>query len=496
MLLGCGPDPSVEPPEPSVPVTSPLQPDLVVVLVSGLRADFPGEPGAEAAFLAPFADDLTLVAQAAYAQSPDPVVSLGSLLTGRYPSAVPICGSVRRGQGSELEEAWCHRLPAAVESLPVVLGHYGYRSALVHSLGPVPGLADAFQFELPIEPGATAWDALAGPIDTWWGGEDVSPRLLVMQLSDLDLPRRSELLAELDPTALDWARLGPQAQPSGSARRPVEERLTPRRPPCTPLVGQQASEPAVWDALAGGEVDHERQRSELLTVARSEAAQLGRALHRQLARLDSDRPRYLVLAGLHGLSILELGGTLADESELLWSDRIADRTVHVPLAVVGPGGDHLQVVEQPVELLDLMPTLLAQAGAQPPHGLPGQNLLDPAWRDDPDGAYAYAEYGDMLALRRGDQLLSMRAMVHNISSLDPYLTEVLACPGLVGGFSLHDVRADPLQEVDLLAARPVQAEALEALMLATRTGPGAPATAVLEDDHLLQLQLMRAEGYW
>ena len=373
-----------------VPV-GPLQPDLVVVLVSGLRADLPGESGAEAAFLAPFADDLSLVAQAAYAQSPDPVASMGSLLTGRYPSAVPICGSVRRDEGSDLDEVWCHRLPAEVDSLPGVLRHYGYRSALVHSLGPVPGFAEAFDLALPLEPGATAWDTLEGPLDAWWYSEDVSPRLLVLQLGDLDLPRRPELLMELDPSARDWARLGPHAPSPGPARGHAQERLTPRRPPCTPLVGQQAGEPAVWDALAGGEVDHERQRSELLTVASREASRLGLALRHRLAQLPSERPRTVVLAGLHGMSIAELGGTLADESELLWSDRIADRTVHVPLAFIGGLEGHLRVVEQPVELVDLLPTLLARGGAQAPHGLPGQDLLHPDWREEPGSALAYAE---------------------------------------------------------------------------------------------------------
>ena len=401
-----------------------------------------------------------------------------------------------QGGWPELDEAWCRRLPEEVESLPGVLAHYGYSTALVHSLGPVPGLAQAFDLELAMEPGVTAWDSFHDSIDTWWRDDDVSPRLLVLQLGDLDLPQRPELLAAFGAADQDWAGLTPLA-PARATRRSMDHgQLRPRRPPCTPLVGQQLGEPAVWDASAGGEVDHERQRSELLTTTRVEAARLGQELHRALGRLDSERPRLVVLAGLHGMSVGELGGTLADESELLWSDRVVDRTVHVPLAVVTPAGGPLRVVDQPVELVDLVPTLLASAGTVSPHGVPGQDLLDPAWREDLDGEVAYVEYGDMLALRRGDLLLTMRAMVHNISSLDPYLTEVLACPGLVGGFSLHDVRADPLQIVDLLQTHQAEAEALEALMLERRNGPGAPAAAVHQADHLLQLRLTRADGYW
>jgi arylsulfatase A-like enzyme len=176
-----------------------------------------------------------------------------------------------------------------------------------------------------------------------------------------------------------------------------------------------------------------------------------------------------------------------------WSDRLTDRTLHVPLAWVHPGPP--RVLEQPVELLDLMPTLLALAGAVPPHGLPGQDLLAANLVEDP-AAIAYAERGDMLALRQGGRLLVMRAVVHHMASLDPYLTEILACPGLVGGVRLHDVLADPWQEVDLVRAYPEEALARRAALRAVRVGPGAPPPALLEGERLLRLRLTQAEGYW
>ena len=434
------------------------------------------------------------MARAAYAQSPDPVVSLVSVLTGRYPSAIPVCGSIRRGPSSTLDEPWCHQLPSEADSLPEVLGLYGYRSALVHSLGPVPGLAEGFELVLPLDRGPTPWAELSPALEDWWSRDPDAPRLLVIQLADLDLPARPELLTSVEHSPQDWAGLVDRAAHTTGAATP--QRLPNLRPPCTPLVGQQAAEPAVWDATVGGEIFHEDLRESLLALYTQEAARVGQALHDQLAALPATRPRHTVLAGLHGLSIGELGGTLADERELLWSDRVADRTVHVPLVFAEGGADAPRLIEQPVELVDLLPTLLARTEAQPPHGLPGEDLLAPGWREDPDQAVAYVEYGDMLALRHGDRLLSMRAMVHNISSLDPYLSEVLACPGLVGGFALHDPVADPFQRVDLLEAEPVAAERLEALLIERRTGPGGPAAALSEPDALLRLRLTRAEGYW
>jgi arylsulfatase A-like enzyme len=280
---------------------------------------------------------------------------------------------------------------------------------------------------------------------------------------------------------------------------PVETRaaeltvLPPRRPPCSPLQGIEGEEDGTWDGFEGGVPDPARTRSEALVLYRGEAARLSAHLRALLAALPGPRPPIVALAGLHGLSIAEGGGTDLDARAFFWSDRLVDRTLHVPLAIAGVPGR--RVLDQPVELLDLLPTLLARAGAVPPHGLPGQDLLAAGLVEDPL-AVAYAERGDMLALRRGDHLLAMRAVVHHMSSLDPFLTEILLCPGLTGGFRLHDVRADPLQELDLRRANPALAEALEAAMIERRTGPAAPAPRLAEGDRLLRLRLTPAEGYW
>ncbi len=479
-------------------------PDLVLVLLSGLRADAAGEGAAEVAFLEPFAGRLRLVTSAAYAQSPDPQVSLGSLLAGRYPSAVPLCGSARRGEVSELQEAWCHQLPAEVELLPEVLAHYGYRTALFHHLDPLPGLAEGFQHSEALEStsveGVVSWQTLQDQLGAWWVAAEGGPRLLVLQLSQLDLAGRPDLLTAVGleaagETSGEMAFLSGSGR-SGRGRGADDGRLLPRRPACESLQGQQRALSSGWDLGSAPSLHVERQGEELRLLHRSEAALVGERVSGLLAGLPGERERYLFLAGLHGISIAELGGTESNPGRVVWSDRVLDRTVHVPLAVVGPGGGPPVVLEQPTELVDLMPTLLALAGVVPPHGLAGQDLLDPTLREDLESETAYVEYGDMLALRRGDHLLSMRAMVHNMTSLDPYLTEVLLCPGLLGGFSLHDVRADPLQVHDLVADQPELALELEQVLIQRRTGPGAPPPRLFDGDRLLRLRLMRAEGYW
>lgn len=460
---------------------APDLPDLVLVLAAGLRADAPGEPGAEAAFLDPFAPGL--VSMAAYAQSTEPFVSLGSLLTGRYPSAVPLCGSVRASEASGLEELWCHALPDGADSLPSVLALYGYRTALFHHLA--PGLEAPFGHAVGLEPreGAARWEELAPAVTAWWAEAEGAPRLLVLELPDLDLAQRTDLLPDLGL---------PAPEPPETSRAELTV-LPPRRPACTPLQGVEGLEDGAWDGLEGEVPDPAGTRARALALYEAEAARLGAQVHGLLRALPGSRPRVVALAGLHGLSIGEGGGTDLDARAFFWSDRLVDRTVHVPLAIAD--GGPMRVLDQPVELLDLMPTLLARAGAVPPHGLPGQDLLAPGLTEDPE-AVAYAERGDMLALRRQELLLVMRAVVHHMSSLDPYLTEILLCPGFVGGFRLHDVHADPWQALDLRRARPVDAEALETAMIERRTGPAAPAPILGEGDRLLRLRLTPSEGYW
>lgn len=487
LLTACGPAPEV-PAAPAAPVAGgPVSgpPDLVLVLAAGLRADPPGERAAEAAFLAPFDGSLSLVAAAAYAQSTEPFASLGSLLTGRYPSAVPLCGSTRADPVSTRAEAWCYGLPEGVPTLPGVLSLYGYRTALLHHLGPIPGLEEAFDLAVEFDPddGTTRWRKLAAAVQIWWEAAP-GPRLLVLELPDLDLSQRDAIADEL----------GLPEPPSERGRpTPDLDQPPPRRPPCAPLQGIEGEEDGTWDAFNGEVPDLAATRARALGAYRAEAAALGERVQALLQALPEDRARVTVLAGLYGLSLGEAGGTDPDITGFFWTDRLTDRTLRVPLAVVGPGPG--RALDQPVELLDLAPTLLALGGAVPPHGLAGQDLLAEGFAEHP-AATAYAERGDMLALRQGDRLLTLRAVVHHMPSLDPYLTEILACPGLAGGLRLHDVRADPAQELDLVRAHPQEALAMKQVMMAVRTGPGAPPPALYEGDRLLQLRLTQAEGYW
>ncbi|MFT4978524.1 MAG: hypothetical protein ACI8S6_004434, partial [Myxococcota bacterium] len=341
------------------------QPDLIMLIASGLRADTSG-PGAEAALYGALGERPSIRFTAAYAQSCVPYTSLGSLLSGRYPSAIPLCGTTDPNSLSpqaRAEQPWCSKLPPQTWTLPEVLSVYGYRT------GAYVSDADAHS--------TTDWSGLTASVGDWWRADASAPRLLVVQVLDLHM-------LQFDP------RIGYDEQQPGLDRR--ELALPPE---------------AIEDFY----------------VARS--AEVGEGFRAVLSALPAsgERPREVWLTSTSGLSLRETTGVKSDHLRAVTNAVIVDRTIHVPLARLG-GSHATREDDRVVELIDLLPTLAALAAAEPPAGAQGHDLLSTV----PDPApFAYAEFGDMLALREGDDLLSYRFFLHNASSLDPRLTE-----GLVG----------------------------------------------------------------
>jgi arylsulfatase A-like enzyme len=256
-----------------------------------------------------------------------------------------------------------------------------------------------------------------------------------------------------------------------------------RPPPHRPPIERKRSP---WDAI---------ERVRILAAYAEAAGELGADISGLLASLEggADRQRITVLTGSNGVSLGELTGSGAYPGAFAWHELLLERTLHVPLAIASSTGGEAAVYDEPVELVDILPTLLGVAGAVTPAGIAGEDLLASSIGEDPPSAYA--EFGDMLAVRQGPLMLTLRARLHNSTSLDPVLTEKLLCPGQEGA-RLHDVVADPMQEHDLRRERSEDAERLEQRMVAYRTGLGAPPADRVDIDSLWQLRLTPAEGYW
>ncbi len=101
------------------------------------------------------------------------------------------------------------------------------------------------------------------------------------------------------------------------------------------------------------------------------------ALLQHLGGLEALDDTWIVVVGDHGEGLGSHGETM--HGVLLY-----DATTRVPLIVRPPGGAASpRDVHTPVSLVDLMPTVLAAAGAPVPDGLDGEDVLP--WLDDPAG---------------------------------------------------------------------------------------------------------------
>lgn len=483
-----------------------VPPDILVFLVPGLRADATEVPGAEDAFLEAFEGRPALRFTAAHAQSVSGWVSTGSLLTGRYPSAIPLCGLVSGEHGAD--QPWCTELPPDLPTLASVLGLYGYRPAMF-LMGPthVPGTVKDYQAvaAVPAVAGRTDFERLGTLLEELRAGPE--PVLALVVLPDLDVQSRPDLRLVMglprEPSACEQV-----AQHIGHPRldgQPgVPEAASPVEPAALPG-GSPLLEPSctldTWnpadDGLPGPVVPTypwgTLNRGRVMAVYAREAQRLGRGIASVLAA-GGPEP-LVVLTSPHGMDLGEVSGSLPAPKAFATHELLLDRTLRIPLVIMGPGIVSDRQVAQPVELVDLMPTLAGLVGAVPPAGLPGQDLLAPDFALDP-AATAYAEFGDMLFLRQGPWALTLRTTAHQATALDPALTHAAAKPVDERSFHLHRVDQDPFQERERKLDQPALAEQLRVLMLATRTGPAAPPEDPETAARLLELRLQGSEGYW
>ncbi len=439
-LVGCQPRKDME-----------AQPDMLLVLVSGLRADPMEQPGAEAALLAPFGDLPRRSFGQAYSQSISPHLSLGSLLTGIYPSAIPLCGYVDFDRSSLDAQPWCSALPKERATLPLALAAYGWRTAHLHrGYLEQAALAGHFQHSVELaagEPGfATPWAQLREQLLGWWEQSD-EPRLVLLQLAD-----------PMD--AVPRGRRGPGAPPDSAEAEASYLRIA----------GQLGVElAALIDELEGA----------------------------------SSRPLLVVLTSPHGIQLEGGRRRVANVSQLMAPALLDESTLHVPLHLLGSAVRESGGVDTVVELRAVLPTLLARADAVPPAGVEPLDLLsqDPAALGP---GRAYAEVGDMLSLRQGDLLLRFRTMIHHSTALNSDLTDFLQHPVSLDRASKTDIRFYNLFDVtegrtpprDQTGPRWAEALELRQTMIEIRTGPGAPHAKATEPERLLELRMTASEGYW
>jgi arylsulfatase A-like enzyme len=332
------------------PGEPPTPPHVVLVVADTLRADRLG-PGGSRPSLTPFLDELAKRGTAfshAYAPSSWTVPSVASLFTSRYPSQHRV---------SRFES----KMPDSEATLAEALTRAGYTAAgfsannrLTEKLGYGQGFhlwltyTGAFvppYRKAPVRAGFL-WNQALRWIDTGWNPERPRPVFLYLQFMDTHTP--------FDPPPA-FRQRAPNPDPGGSLEKSANEKLM-----ALDLDGLDPDEIAVLTALYDGEVTY-----------------LDAELRRLFAALEERRfldNAVVVVTSDHGEEFREHG-------RVLHGFALYEESVRVPLLMVGPGIREGRVIEQPVSLIDLAPTLLDLAGV-PPHASFEGRSLEPLLRGD------------------------------------------------------------------------------------------------------------------
>jgi len=440
-------------------------PDILLLLVAGLRADPPGRHGAEAAFFDEIPGTPVVRFPAAYAQSASPLISLGTILTGRYASAIPMCGTfVGSATASSEGRAWCADIPADRHTLPEVLGLYGYRTALVTGGSPeMEVVADEFQtwIDVPIQgpEAGVDWETLRERIRTWWSQDESRPRLLVVLADDMTRDAVPRMQSEL-----------------GAGQR-----------------FRRGVSGAYEDIPAA-------DRQKVAAIYEQAATDAGRPLGELLSGLStgqSPRPWWAFVGSTNGVNLLETTGFNQEPVYPFDAGMVLDRTVHVPLAVYSDGGAPLtRSADGLCELRSLFSTAIQLGGGEVPAGMSGVDLLAAGYAGE---ERVYTEFGDMLGLRKGNHMVVFRGFLHDGNTLDPELDRRLKDQAMIrepDHYVLHDVVADPFQERDLFKSASSTFLQLRDELIEVRTTHAAVPAEALTPERLWELRMSPSQGYW
>ncbi len=167
----------------------------------------------------------------------------------------------------------------------------------------------------------------------------------------------------------------------------------------------------------------------------SEVAAADSTLAAIVAAYRAARPRAAVIVGAdHGEEFGEHGGRYHGTS-------VYEEQVRVPLVVSAPGALSPRRVREPVQTIDLVPTVLSALGIPRPPRIRGRDLGPLlSGRAAPGKGLAYAETDEQAMLAEGELRL--------------------VCARRVGACQLFDLATDPHQLSNLAAARPKDLEAL------------------------------------
>jgi arylsulfatase A-like enzyme len=398
---------------PRFPVSRPDHPpDVFIYVIDALRADHLGCYGytrGTSPAIDAFAADATLY-QDAYTVATWTRPSVATMLTGIYPS-------------THLSDHWSDALSDWPVLLPEMLRPAGYVTrgfVTSPNLTVSFGLAQGYdQFIFRLAPADWVDQMVAGSLAADTHAKPAFMFLHTIEPHDPYLPR---------PQSLRRFDRGFKGRYDGSSKS-----LEPLRVP--------------YPDLTGADIQH---LIDLYDAEISEADQGFARFLDTLKRAGRYQNSFIILTADHGEAFME-----HDTLSHAWS--LNSETTHVPLIIRFPGGRHAGLrVEQPVSLVDIAPTVLAQVGLEPnlPYDLPGEDL----------GKYALSRgsvrpHPIFMEVSRWDTNdIDLVAVIDEDGfkrvvdvSVPPHETATRSSIGL------WDTRTDPQEQVDLSRKLPVRA---------------------------------------
>ena len=419
-LNGCG---EKEP----TSVAAPGAPNVIFIIADAMRADrssLYGHDRETTPNLEILAKD-GVVFDRAYAQAPWTPPSMGSWMTGLYQTSHGVTHS-KRAEGAH------SRLDSRHVTLAELFRSVGYRTAAVS---------------------AQPWISEATGFDQGFGTFEVVGNLSDPLANEKIFKGGMEWIAELEEGERFFLYLH-SMDPHFPYEVPDVFRFDTSPPPAPFDDGITLQELEAFNDPSAP--PSPEQLAHLFEIYDAEIRHVDSwlgALDRHLRKLGLREQTMIVFTSDHGEAFYEHG---------VWGHitTVYNEMLHIPLVLSWPGLEARRV-DEPVESVDLLPTLARIVGFEPPPGLPGHDLLG-----DERPGLAYSE---------GDALLSFK-----IQSLEYSL---IVDPRRKAG-ALFDLVQDPLEQRNVASQHPEETQRFARLL---RDRRNAAARLALEGDSSVSL---------